>query len=834
MSTIVNLLEEAQRRFGNNSAVVGRRGYRTQRWSYSHLWSLSENIAGWLQRKGINKGDRIVLVANNSPTWVAAYFGCLRAGAILVPLDVRSSPEFVQKVVELTHPSLVFLSSAAPKGLDCRAVPIVMLEELESLLDEASSTPERVPISPDDIAEVMFTSGTTGDPKGVVLTHGNIVANVHASIRMVPSVPSYRLLSLLPLSHMLEQTVGLLAPLTGGASIYYPQSRRPTVIFRAFKEQRITTLVLVPQALQLFINSIEARVKEKGRERMWHSLHRIAPRLPIRLRRVLFASVHRQLGGALKFIVCGGAYLDPALAQKWEGMGVPVLQGYGTTEAAPIVSCNTFQRRRLDSVGTPLPGVEVKTAGSGEIMIRGDNVTRGYWKDPEATSAAFEDGWYKTGDLGFLDEEGYLHLKGRTKDLIVLSSGLNVYPEDLEVLLRNHPAVADAAVIGLPKQKQDVQVHAALLLKDGVGDAKEIVDQVNLGLAPHQRIQEFTIWPEDDFPRTNTLKVKKHLVLDQLVQIRAGEQPEFEDHKAGPGGVAHLVSLLARMTRKPLEQIQSSTRLGADLGLDSLGRVELLAAVESELDVDVDETQLSEDATVGDLEDLIARGAETVQNSTYWDWPTSRPVSLARAAIQPLLLFPVMRLLASRKVKGREHLKELLGLVLFVANHLSLMDTPAVLAALPQRYRLHTAPAVAAQIWFARGRFQMLSAAFLVSAFPFSQSGSIRASVERCDRLLDKGWSILIFPEGTRSDTGRMGPFKSGAGLLAVELGVPVVPVHVKGTNKVLPKDGAYPRHGHIEVRFGEALHFLPRTSYGDVTKAIEGAVKKLEADASK
>lgn len=828
MTTIVGLLENAAARFGTRLALVTRVGYRVRRWSNSDLWTVSKRVAAYLQANGITKGDRVVLWAQSSPEWVAVFFGCLRTGAVVVPLDTRGSAEFVRKVVDQTLPKLAFLSSGPTEGLDGLGVPVVKLGELETLLDGVDPAPEPVPLAPDDIAEVMFTSGTTGDPKGVVLTHGNIVANVEAATQAVPSRPSYRLLSLLPLSHMLEQTVGLLAPLTGGASVCYPQSRQSTVIFRAFREHRITTVVLVPQALQLFMNAMEGRVKEQGRERLWHILHQVAPRLPMALRRVLFAQVHRQLGGSLKFVICGGAYLDPALARKWEALGVPVLQGYGTTEASPIISCNTFKRRKLDSVGRPLPGVEVRIASDGEVLVRGPNITPGYWQDPHATRAAFEDGRYKTGDLGCMDSDGFLYFKGRKKDVIVLPSGLNAYPEDIETVLKKHPDVADAVVVGLPTQGQEVQVHGVLLLKDGRGDAEAIVEQVNSSLAEHQRVQDFTVWPEPDLPRTHTLKVKKHEVLEKLLQIKGGERPAPAGGQSTCMEVSALVRLLSRMVQRPPEQVQPSMRLGGDLGLDSLGRVELLATVETELGVYLDESQVSEAATVGQMETMIAQAGKRSPMPQYWEWPLSGPMRVVRAAIQAFPVFPLLRLVAPGRVVGREHLEGLRGPVIFAVNHLSHMDTPVVLAALPRRWRLSTAVAAAADVWFAKWRLPGSLMALLFNAFPFSRTDSVRPSIEHCSRLLDRGWSVLIYPEGTRSNTGHMGAFKSGTGLMAVELGVPVVPVRVTGTYEVLAKDRTIPRRGSVQVGFGKPLRFSARTSYIEATRAIEDAVRSL------
>lgn len=845
MSTIVGLLEEAERKFGGKTALVGRQGYRVDRWSFSQLWNRSYRVAAWLEQEGVSKGDRVILWAHNSPSWVAAFFGGLRLGAILVPLDIGSSPEFVDRVREQTQAKLTLLSDATAGSWSNSDVPAVRLEDLEKLIEKTGPPPqenlgEPLNIEPQDVAEVIYTSGTTGDPKGVVLTHRNIVANVLASGKMVPGKPSYRLLSILPLSHMLEQTVGLLAPLVGGASVCYPQSRRSTVIFRAFKDHRITTMVLVPQVLQLMSNAIETRVKEQGKERTWRFLHRVAPWLPMRLRRRLFAPVHRQLGGSLKFIICGGAYLDPALARNWENLGVPVVQGYGTTEAAPIVSCDTLSRRKPESVGKAVPGVEVKIADSGEILIRGDNVTSGYWQNPQATQDAFDDGWYKTGDLGFLDQEGSLYLKGRVKDLIVLSSGLNVYPEDIETALGKHPGIADAVVLGLPQGSpiespresptalQDVQVHAVLLMREGESAAGDIVEQVNAGLASYQRIQGFTVWPEEDFPRTHTLKVRKHLVLEKLQKDKSSETAPVEQPEAPTTQASPLVRLLARFTQVPEQNILTSSRLGIDLGLDSLGLVEVLAAVENDRDIYLDESQVGEETTVADLESMIDQGGQASQASPQFEWPLNPFVTTGRTISQTLLVFPIIRALVSQKVSGKENLKDLTGPVLFAANHLSMLDTPVVLAALPRGWRRRVAAAAAAHLLLGRRRIEWMSAAFFFNAFPFSQTGSIRPSMEYCGRLLDQGWSVLIYPEGARSGTGGMDAFKSGAGLLAVELRAPVVPVFLKGTGEAMERGKALPRRGNVEVRFGKPLNFPPDTSYADATASIESAVRAL------
>jgi long-chain acyl-CoA synthetase len=324
----------------------------------------------------------------------------------------------------------------------------------------------------------------------------------------VPILPSYRLLSLLPLSHMFEQAVGLGAALSGGASVVYMGTLRPDTIFEALAAERVTTILAVPQVLQLFQTAIEREVRRSGRERVWRLLHAVAPYVPFDLRRRLFAPVHARLGGNFLFFVCGGAYLDPALARAWENIGIKVVQGYGATEASPAIAANSLAHRNLRSIGRPLSSNEVRLAPDGEIQVRGANVTPGYWEDPAATAAAFEGDWYCTGDLARQDAAGYLYLIGRKKNMIVLASGENVYPEDVETVLAQQPGVRDAVVLGLTRPDSEVEVHAVLVATDADA-AAAAVKAANRRLGIPQRVRGTTLWPDEDFPRTLTLKARR-------------------------------------------------------------------------------------------------------------------------------------------------------------------------------------------------------------------------------------------------------------------------------------------------------------------------------------
>ena len=830
MQTLVDLLEQSAERYGDATALTITPGFRQQRWSYERLWDFSGHVAAFLARRGLEKGDRAVIWSPNRPEWVAAFFGCMRAGVIAVPLDVRTAPDFVDRIVESTAPKLAFLSRQTPGDSLDDAVPVALLDDLEELVEPADAGAGFPEVGADDLAEVMFTSGTTGDPKGVMLTHGNILSNVLAAAEAVTVRPSDRLLSLMPLSHMLEQTGGLLVPMSGGASVVYPVSRQPTVIFKTLRTHRVTNVVLVPQALQLFMNGIEREVAAQGKERQWRLLQAVAAKLPLGVRRLLFRPVHRQLGGNVRFFMSGGAYLDPELQAKWGALGIRVMQGYGTTEASPVVTTNSLDRQRPGSVGPVLTGQEVRIADDGEVLTRGPNVTQGYWRNEAATGAAFEGDWYKTGDLGYVDDDGFLFLKGRKKDLIVLANGQNVYPEDIETALGKQPGVREAVVLGMPSGEASIEVHAALLLDDGA-DADEIVRAANAALADHQRVQGHTVWPGDDFPRTHTLKVKKQLVLDALSRQRGaddGEPAAAETAKAAPPNDVHR--LAAMLSETPADRIGDDSNLGDDLGLDSLGRVELLSAIESELGAYVDDDRVGPETTLAELTAMVNEGAR-VQPMKFPAWGRKWWCRLLRAGLQYAFIFPALRLFYRVRVHGRENLAGVPGPVLFASNHNVKLDSAVTLMALPAGWRWRLSPAAAADDIFGP-RIKGMSNVLLGNAFPFAREGSIRASLEHLGKLLDMDWSILIYPEGGRPDVGGdplgIGDFKSGTGLIAVESRTPVVPVRVKLRKPTIFDGGPLLSRGNMEVHFGEPIVFPRGADYLEATAKLESAVKEL------
>ena len=556
MQSLLDILDDSAAKYGDRPALGLRRDDGSaEQWSFRELTRRSLLVAWRLRATGLQPGDRLLTWSPSTPELPAVYFGAMRAGVIVVPLDLRMAPDAIERIAERAEASRLALGTGRdapdPREAGLARFPTSTLDVLAAEPDTSfpPDWEQQVRSWPrpgwDDVYEIIFTSGTTGTPKGVVLSHGNVLSSVMAAQHII-APQEHRVVSLLPLSHLLEQVSALFYALTVGANILYVRSRNPRVIFEAIRDHRVTTMVVVPQVLDLFWSAIEREVDRSGRRKAFERLRRIARRLPYPLRRVLFRRVHAQLGGGLNLFVCAGAFLPPSLQQAWEDVGVVVMQGYGTTESGPA-SCTTKQDHGLGTVGRSIPGIDVKLAADGEILMKGPTLFKGYWHDPAATAISMtDDGWYRTGDIGRYDAAGHLILMGRTKDIIVLPNGLNVYPEDIEnalrtagirdsVVIETAPGRIEAVVLApgshalpqggdIPRDESDpagrnpedvrVQINAA-------------VKAANATLAPHQRVVAWRLWPDVDFPRTHTLKVKR----DQVRSWAAVEQhlPVQED-----------------------------------------------------------------------------------------------------------------------------------------------------------------------------------------------------------------------------------------------------------------------------------------------------------------
>jgi long-chain acyl-CoA synthetase len=521
--TLLDLLDSSVARYGQRPALALRHDDgTTTTWSYREL-DRRARIAAWrLRALDLEPGDRILTWSPSTPELPAAYYGAMHARLVLVPLDLRMSPDAIETIVRASGARHLILGTGRdapdPRVAGLAAFPTTTVDALaaEPAADdpafpadwEARQAAWRRPTA-DEIVELVFTSGTTGVPKGVMLTHDNVVASIESFHRIVPPM-EHRLVSLLPLSHLLEQAVGLYYALDVGADILYVRSRNPRVIFEALRDHRVTSMVVVPQILDLFWSAIEREIDKSGRTASVARLRAIARRLPQPLRRWIFRRIHQRLGGEFRLFLSSGAFLPPALQAAWEDIGVTVLQGYGATETG-TGSCTTLDDHGYGTVGRVPAGIEMRLAPDGEIQFRGRTVFDGYWQAPELTAQAFtDDGWYRTGDLGHLDPEGRLILSGRIKDMIVLPNGFNVYPEDIENALRV-AELRDAVVV----ETAPGRIEAVVLALDGEDPAATrsrvdaAVKVANRSLGPNQRVAGWRVWPGDDFPRTHTLKIKR-------------------------------------------------------------------------------------------------------------------------------------------------------------------------------------------------------------------------------------------------------------------------------------------------------------------------------------
>jgi long-chain acyl-CoA synthetase len=826
--TLCDLLDAAAARHGAKLAVAGRVGLRTERLTYAELACAAEAVAGQVMAlPGLARGDRVLICAPNGPRLVAVLFGLLRAGMVAVPLDQKSTPGFVAAVALRTGAVALIGSwrGVVPEGL--RAIDIATLDLA------ATGAFDGPRPQPAELAEIVFTSGTTGDPKGAMLTHSNIVQDVIAAARIIPETVTLDLLSILPLSHMFEQTVGLFLPILNGGSVHYAPAMLPSVILAEMQRRRVAGMVVVPRFLQLVLAAVERRIAEKGLSQLWRWQNRLAGHLPLRARRVLFWRVHRALGQRLDFVICGGASLPPDTALAWERLGVRVIEGYGATECAPVIACNSYDQRVPGSVGRPLDRVGLRLSDEGEVQVRGPNVFSGYWQDAARSKACrTDDGWFRTGDLGVIDAEGRLSIQARLSDRIVLPSGMKVYPADVEAELMQEAGIRDCAVVGLPGPDGQEQVHAVVLAPGAAqGALTDAVAKANRRLATHQRIMGLTVW-QGDFPRTGLHKVKRRLLQSMLAvsgggaaSVQAGSVPAGDDRLAG------VAALLRRILRDPQAVITEGTRLEADLGLDSLGRIELAALIEQETGREVAEEEVNALDRVADLSALLTEGAAVGRGGAevpdFPDWPL-HPVAVAlRAAVQRGLLFPLHGVFCRPfRVEGADAVDLAGGPVLLVANHSSHADTVSILRALPPALRRRTAVAAASD-YFYSGRLRGALASLVLNTFAFSRAGRVRASLERCGQLCDDGWSVLIYPEGTRSPDGRLLPFRTGIGLLAPGLGVPVVPVSVVGGHEVLPKGASRPRQAAVTVRFGPAVRIPPDMPPETAARRLQEAVAR-------
>lgn len=816
METLLDLLHSFPVR-GGAPALIFRTGVRRFVYSYDALFSLALRVAGYLAAAGVKEGDRVLLWGPNGPGWAAAFWGIVARGGVVVPVDFMSGRERAATIARLAGIAFVFQSRQKLEALD--GTPSAFLEELEGLLAESAPLDEVPAIQPDQMAELVYTSGTTGNPKGVVLTHRNLMANLEQVSRHIPVITDrFRFLSLLPLSHMFEQMGGFFTPLRHGASVVMLRTLKPSAIMTALAEEEIFAIVAVPRLLQLLKSSIEGELATKGLSGLLVRLLAVAGKLPPPARKRLFTPIHRRFGRMFTMFVSGGAPLPPELFCFWQALGFVVVEGYGLTECSPVLTANTLERQEAGSVGWPLPGVQVRI-DNGEVVAKGANIFPGYFRDDTATRDCFTaDGWFRTGDVGEIRPDGSLCLKGRLKEMIVTASGINVFPDELEAILNRIPGVRESCVIGLERGGGE-EVHAVIVPDASGRPAEEIVGAANARLDELHRITGWSIWPDAEFPKTTTLKVRKFLVKERLRANRQGGD--------AVAPVDRLAGIIAVITDSSPVAVTDEAYLVADLGLTSIGRLELVNALELEYRLDLDDGLIGPQTRVSDLRRIIAERAKVARPRGLRFWTNSAPVVALRRCADLLLHRPLFRLFVDLEVRGLDRVTGPDGPVLYIANHTSYLDQPAIMFSLPPEMRYCTATAAWAEFFFLNfknwpqkvwKRMTYEYGTLFLNLFPLPQSGGFRAALQHMGRLADHGISVLVFPEGERTLDGRLLPFQRGLGVMVQELAIPVIPVRIDGLGLVLPRGAKWPRRGRVVVTFGEPLRFAGQTVDAIVT----------------
>lgn len=848
--SLIDFLHEYPKH-GRSTAFIQRSGYRTSRWSYHEVASLAAQCAREFERRGVAPGDRILLWGANSAEWVAAFFGCILRGAVAVPMDEGASAEFVRRVARHVDARLVLADRE--KSTSGEKWPAIPFDSLDEIVGQHSSAPyASPPLTRSSIAQIIFTSGATSEPKGVVISHGNILANlepleagIQPYLKWERFVHPLRFLDLVPVSHVFGQFMSVWLPPLLGAAVCFQDLLNPSEIVLTIRRERVSVLVTVPRALEALQSKIERDLEAEGDLEAFRKDFAAAEKESVPRRLWRFRKIHRLFGWKFWAAVSGGATLDLEAEGFWSRIGVAVIQGYGLTETTSLISVNHPFRIGRGSIGKILQGREVKLDENGEILVRGENIAAGYWEDGERLpvgKSGADAGWFHTGDLGALDAQGNLYFKGRKKNVIVTAAGMNVYPGDLEALLRREPEVKDCVVIGL-ERGGNAEPCGVLLLRDETRvkhprHAAGIVARVNESLAEYQRMRSWFLWPEADFPRTSTGKPK-------LAEIRASVEAQWGSAEAGGswpatnGGVGELI---ARLQGAASKDVGPAANLESDLHLSSLDRVELLGALEDRYQVDVNETRFASVRTVGELERLLRTSSATRSEFVFPRWAQSRPVRWIRAFVYYLLTWPATHLLAHPRVLGRENLRGVKGPLLVICNHVIYLDVGFVLAALPLGLRHRLAVAMGGERlaemrrppseWFFLRRWLRRMNYFLVVAlfnvFPLPKKSGFRGSFRFSGDLADRRWSILVFPEGELTPDGKLQPFRAGIGLLAANLKLPVVPLRIDGAYEVREAHSLFNRPGRIRVLIGKPVEFPAGMDPQEIAKNLEEHVAAL------
>jgi long-chain acyl-CoA synthetase len=899
MPTFYDRFLECEERWPNNVALELQRNDQIESCTYAELRRMAESIGRWIGEGKFPHGSRLAIVADNHPRWVAAYLGIIASGCTVVPLDTALHADQLTKLLQDSGTSVLFCDAkhaaiAREAVADLNLGRVLMDPErmanhsteehwvghLTAIFEGGSGNFQPAPSKSDDIASLLYTSGTTADPKGVMLTHANFLGEVEAVFNWVDLGPSDALLGVLPMFHVLAQMANLLLPLVKGARVVYLETLNTSELLRALRERNITAFAVVPQFFYLIHQRIFEEIEKRGAltQRLFKSLvalNRNLRKFGINAGPIVFAKIHETLGKKMRYLVTGGSRFDPTIARDFYDLGIDVLQAYGLTETAAAVFANSPGNNVIGSVGTALKGVEGKIVdprapeeggpATGEVALRGALVMKGYWNRPDATAAVMRDGWFYTGDLGYFDADHNLFLTGRKKEIIVLSNGKNVYPEEVEAHYLKSPYIKELAVMGLegkPGESAD-RLHAVIvpnfdaLRQRKIVNAKEVIrfdiESLSQQIASTKRIGSYEIWQED-LPRTTTRKIKR-FALEKLVKANQArkvaedselpaEPPLTPDESAwlDQPGVQRALQIVHESAPAAPATLRPSHNLELDLGLDSMQRVELLSHLEEHLGGDVEESQLSGIYTVREVVDAVLQSASRAggapgKRHTFAGWKAilaeppdpSDVIQLVRPQPVSGTFWYLVSRLAQMIAFDRFHL-HLRGIeklprhapYIISSNHQSYLDPLILAGVLP--------PSVFDKV-FAVGTSEIFGAGFMLRL-----ARSLRVVVVDPDANLipamragafglRQGRPLILYPEGERSIDGTPKIFKKGAAILSIHMQVPIVPVAIEGFYEAWPRNKAFQGFTPLKMQFGDPLIPPPES------EASEAAYERLTAE---